>query len=135
MRKKTSDKSAELAHQANGKYLESKQLELVREMYQTLQRSGLEKFTLSFIDSKLNDLRTVLYDLDCLPEPVFKEMMEVMKGLSEARNELRLARFLFHVEEIEPVHRLVMRNRAVLRGKDILHRVVSLWPYYNSSHE
>jgi hypothetical protein len=32
------------------------------------------------------------------------------------------------VEEINPVHRLIMRNRAVLRNEKILHKVLQVWP-------
>jgi hypothetical protein len=125
-------KSAALPH---GKHLEHTHCEIVREMHQTIHQSGLDKFTFPLIDSLCNDLNAVVYDLDHLPEESFKELIEVIAGLSEARNDLRLARFLFEVEEIQPVYRLIMRNRAVLRGKRILHKVLKVWPLYNSSHE
>jgi hypothetical protein len=120
---------------ANSKYLEHQHCEDVREVYETLKQSSLDKFTLSFIDSSQNDLEDVIFDLERTPEDVFKELIQVIMGLSEARNELRLARFLFDVEEIHPMYRLLIRNRAVLRGKKILHKVLQVWPLYNSSHE
>ena len=123
MLKEQADKSVEFLHSANSKYLEHQHCEVVREVSESLHTSSLDKFTFSFIDSSWNDLNAVVYDLDHLPEATFKEMIEVIDGLSEARNELRLARFLFDVEEIPPVYCLVMRNRAVLRGKRILHQV------------
>lgn len=135
MRATKSDPSAELTHQPRGTYLEHRDCETVSKIYQTIHRSGLEKFTVSFIDTLFNDLRTVIYDLDRLPHVVYKEMIEVLMGLNEARNELRSALFLFHVEEIDPVYRLVLRNKAVLRGKDVLRRVLISWPLYNSTHE
>lgn len=134
MLKEQADKSVEFLHSANSKYLEHQHCEVVREVSESLHTSSLDKFTFSFIDSSWNDLNAVVYDLDHLPEATFKEMIEVIDGLSEARNELRLARFLFDVEEIPPVYCLVMRNRAVLRGKRILHQVLQVWPLYNSSH-
>jgi hypothetical protein len=78
-------------------------------------------------------LTDVTHQLGRLPEDVFKEMMEVIEGLAEARNELRLARFLFDVEEINPVHRLIMRNRALLRGTHLLHKILLIWPVVSSS--
>jgi hypothetical protein len=112
----------------NGKHLEQQHCETVREIYQTLYTSSLEKFTYSRIDSVREELHAIVQRLESLPEEAFKEMIEVIDGLREARNELRLAMFLFNVEEIHPVHRLVMRNRAVLRGREILHKVLRIWP-------
>ena len=78
-------------------------------------------------------MNAVVHELNYLPDEVFKEILEVSEGLTEARNELRLARFLFDVEEINAVYRLVMRNRAVLRGKHILHKILTVWPLQSSS--
>ena len=124
MLKKRTGNSAQLPHQADGKYLQYKHHALAREVYQTIDRSGLDKFTSSFIDTLWSNLNTVVQDLDRLPEDQFQTFIEIIPGLMQARNELRLARFLFDVEEINPVYRLVMRNRAVLRGKHILHKVL-----------
>jgi hypothetical protein len=129
MLKKQTNHSAQLQHQADRHYLQHKHRELAREIYQTIDRSGLDKFTFSFIDSLWSHLNTVVRQLDRLPETEFREFVEVIAGLMEAQNELRLARFLFEVEEINAVYRLVLRNRAVLRGKRILDNVVRLWPY------
>ena len=112
----------------NGQYLEHQHCEIVREIEQTLHTAGLDKFTYSWIESFKEELHDIVHQLKCLPEEAFKEMIEVIDGLSEARNELRLARFLFEVEEINPVYRLILRNRAVLRGRDILSRTVRFWP-------
>jgi hypothetical protein len=124
MRKEQAGNSTELLHQANRKQLEHGYCEIIREVYQTIHQFSLDKFTFSFMDSLYNDLNAVVYDLDRLPEEIFKELIEVIIRLREARNELRLARFLFDLEEINPVRRLVMRNKAVLRGKHILHKVL-----------
>jgi hypothetical protein len=70
----------------------------------------------------------VIHHLDQLPEPAFGEMMEVIAGVRDSRNELRLALFLFDVEEINPIHRFVMRNRALVRGKQILQKTLLVWP-------
>jgi hypothetical protein len=75
----------------------------------------------------------VIHHLERLPEAAFRNMIEVIDGLSEARNELRLSRFLFDLEEIHPVHRLLMRNRAVLRGKRIVRKMLLVWPADPSS--
>lgn len=116
------------AHRANSSYLENQYLAIVRDIYRTIHTSGLDKFTFAWIDSLWSDLAAALYELERLPEAVYKELLEVIEGLTEARNELRLARFLFDVEEINPVYRLFMRNRAVLRGEDILQKVIKAWP-------
>lgn len=124
MVKEQAGNSVELEHQC---------CEMVREVYQTIHTSSLDKFTYSLIDSLWNDLNIVLYDLGQLPEAAFRELLDVIDGLTEARNELRLTRFLFDVEEINAVYRLIMRNRAVLRGECILHRIVTVWPLRSSS--
>jgi len=136
MLKKQAGNSVELPHkQANTKVLEHQYCEIAREVYQTIHTSGLDKFTFSLIDSLWNDLNATLRDLEFLPEAAFKGLMEVIEGLTEARNELRLARFLFSVEEINAVYRLVMRNRAVLRSEHILHRVLTVWPLQPSPED
>jgi hypothetical protein len=119
MRKKQAGNSVELEHQY---------CEIAREVYQTIHTSGLGKFTFSLIDSLWNDLNEIVHDLEHLPEAEFNELIEVIEGLTQARNELRLARFLFDVQEVNPIHRLVMRNRAILRGEGILHKVMAVWP-------
>jgi hypothetical protein len=135
MLRKQAGTSAELPPAVNGKYLEPQQHEIVREMGQTLYRSSLNQFTYSFIDARWKDLQAIVYELDRLPETPFKELIEVINRLGDARNELRLARFLFDVEEINPVYRLILRNRALLRSKKVLDKVLSVWPLYNSSHD
>ena len=128
MLKKQAGNSVELPHkQADKKDLEHQYCDIAREVYQTIHTSGLDKFTFSLIDSWWNDLNAIVYELERLPEAAFQELMEVSEGLTEARNELRLARFLFNVEEINAVYRLIMRNRAVLRSEPILHRLLTLW--------
>ena len=111
-----------------GETMERESCEVVRGIYETIHTSNLDKFTFARIDSLYDDLNAVVQELDRLPEETFKELIGVILGLSEARNELRLARFLFDVEEINPVYRLVMRNRAVLRAEHILHKVLLIWP-------
>ena len=134
MLKEQAGTPVELPQPANGKYLEHQNCEIVREVFQTLDQSCLDEFTHSFIDSLCNDLNGMIHELDCLPEAEFKELIEVIHRLGEARDELRLALFLFDLEEIDPLYRLLMRNRAVLRGQKILQRVLWVWPLYNSSH-
>jgi hypothetical protein len=135
MLRKQAGTSVELPPAVNGKYLEPQQHEIVREMCLSLHRSSLNRFTYSFVDAQCSDLNAVVYELDGLPEALFKELIEVIVGLGDARNELRLTRFLFDVEEINPVYRLLLRNRALLRSKRILDKVLGAWPLYNSSHD
>ena len=113
---------------ANIKYLEHQYYEIVREIYETIHASGLYKFTFTLIDSLWDDLNAALHELESLPQTEVKELLEVIENLMTARNELRLARFLFDVEEIHPVYRLLMRNRAVLRGESILEKLIQVWP-------
>ena len=135
MPERNSDNSAEPVHRAKGNYLENEDCKVIQEIYQTIHASTLENFSVSLIESLLNELRAVLFHLERLPEVAFKELIAVVLGLSEARNELRLARFLFDAEEIDPIRRLLLRNKAVLRGKTILHKILCIWPLYNSPHE
>src|SRR5690349_12428908 len=90
--------------QANTKVLERHYCEIAREVYQAIHTSGLDKFTFSLIDSLWNDLMLIIYELERLPRSEFNDLLEVSGGLSEAANELRLARFLFEVEEINAVY-------------------------------
>ena len=123
------DKEADnVAKQTQGTYLEYPCFEMIRDVHRTIGVSSLSEFTFSMLDSLWRDLNVVVQNLERLPDEIFKELIEVILTLTEARNELRLARFLFRVEEIHPVYRLVMRNRAVLRGQDILGRVLMIWP-------
>jgi hypothetical protein len=133
MLKEQAGNSIELPSRKSGRYLEHQSCESIREVYQSLYRSGLDKFTYSFIKSLRNILNDVIHHLERLPEPVFKAMIEVIDGLMEARSELRLANFLFDVEEINPVHCLIMRNRAALRATKILQRLLLVWPVDVSS--
>jgi hypothetical protein len=125
---KQADKSAEGPRQANGNYLEHQHSETTRQIFQTIHASALNQFTFFMVDAWWDQLGVVVYQLERLPEDAFKELMEVIQGLGEARNELRDACFLFDVEEINPVHRLVMRNRAVVRGEYILQKILLVWP-------
>lgn len=133
MRKRQARHSVELLPQADGKYLEHRYCEDVREIYQTLHTSSLANFTYSWLDACWDELNDLVHELERLPEAAFKEMIEVIDELSEARNELRLARFLFDVEEINPVYRLIMRNRAVRRGSNLLHKALQVWPVQSPS--
>jgi hypothetical protein len=128
MLKSQAGKRVELPQSQTSQYLEHQHCESVRGVYQTMQSSGLYKFTFAPVDSMWNQLNTVIYELDRLPEESFKEMIEVIARLSEARDELRLARFLFDVEEINRVYRLILRNKAVLRCKRILDKALHAWP-------
>jgi hypothetical protein len=121
--------------QANTKVLERHYCEIAREVYQAIHTSGLDKFTFSLIDSLWNDLMLIIYELERLPRSKFNDLLEVSEGLTEAGNELRLARFLFEVEEINAVYRLIMRNRAVLRSERILHKVLQVWPLQSSAED
>lgn len=133
MLKRQADHSVEVVPQADGKYLEQGHCNLVREIYETLQTSSLDKYTYSWMDSLRDQLNDVVHELEHLPEAEFKELIEVIDDLGEARDELRLALFLFDVEEINPVYRLILRNRAVLRGRDILYKTLRVWPVESPS--
>lgn len=103
--------------------------EIVREIYQTIHMSGLNRFTFSVLNLWWADLSRVIHALERLPEEPFKEYIALIQRLNDARNELRHACFLFDVEEIQLVHRLIMRNRATLRAKEILQRVIQGWTH------
>ena len=116
------------SHRADGGYLEHQSYEIARDVYQSLHSSILDQFRYAWVDALWSDLNALVYELEHSPKTVFNALLEVIERLTEARNELRLARFLFDVEEINPVYRLIMRNRAVLRGRDCLHRGIEVWP-------
>lgn len=101
--------------------------EAVRVVYQTIHTSGLYKFTSTWVESRWMELDSALYEMEHLPLTIRRPLLDVMEGLREARNELRLARFLFDVPEIDPLYCLVMRNRAVLRGEVALCKLVMAW--------
>ena len=124
--------SIDLPHPVAAKPLESGHCEIVRDVCADVDRSRLGQLTLSHIDAFWRELNAVLSALECLPETSFQALIEVILCLREARNELRLARFLFDVKEINPTYRLVMRNRAVWRGNEILHKVLQVWPLQSS---
>jgi len=128
MLEQEADNVTKQSHQMKKTYLEHPCFEMIRDVQQTMGRSSLSEFTLSRIDSLWQDLNAVVQSRERLPEESFKALIEVIVGLRAARNELRLARFLFDVAEINPVYRLVMRNRAVLRGQEILRQVLLVWP-------
>ena len=116
------------AGRSNGLYVEHRHCETVREIYQTMHASSLHEFTFPRVDALWNELQGTVHALDHLPEAAFKELIEVIVGLREARNELGLAGFLFDLEELNSVHRLVLRNKAVLRSKRRLATVLEVWP-------
>ena len=128
MLKEQAGQAVEVSHEANGEYLEHPYYEIARDVYQTIHISGLYKFTFSWVESLWEDLNAALYELEELPQTGSKDLLEVIELLVNARNELRLARFLFDVEEINPVYRLIMRNRAVLRCEHTLHKAIQVWP-------
>ena len=132
MLKEPAGKAIEAPLMANGEYLEHPYYEIARDVYQTIHTSGLYKFTYLWVDSLWNGLNSTLRQVESLPEIGLKELLEVIELLTGARNELRLARFLFDVAEINPVYRLIMRNRAVLRGEHILNKAIRVWPLYSS---
>lgn len=129
---KEADNVTKQSQQMKGTYLEHSCFEMIRDVHQTIGGSSLSEFTLSRIDSLWQDLNVVVQSLERLPEESFKALIEVIVGLREARNELRLTRFLFDLEEINPVYCLVMRNRAVLRGQEILRKLLLVWPLQSS---
>ena len=100
--------------------------EAVRVVYQTIHTSGLYKFTSTWVESRWMELDSALYEMELLSPKMDRPLLETIETLTEARNELRLARFLFDVPEIDPLYCLVMRNRAVLRGETVLYRVVNV---------
>ena len=116
------------SHRADGGTLEHQSYEIARDVYQTLHAGHLDQFTYAWVEAVWEDLTALVYDLEHLPETARGELLESLEGLTGARNELRLARFLFDLEEVDPVYRLIMRNRAVLRGTDRLLRGIEVWP-------
>ena len=120
--------SMERRSRTNGKHLEPSSFQSVSEAQTVLQTAGLEVFTVSFIASLWSKLEEVIQSLDNLPESKFRKLVEVIDGLREVRNGLQLACYLFDVEEIPPLYRLILRNRAVLRSRQKLEKILPVWP-------
>jgi hypothetical protein len=127
MLKRQAGKSVEQSPQGTQR-LEHPYCERVRHLYDILHASGIETYTYTFIDSWYLEATVILYELEDQTESTFKALIEVIISLREARNELRHARFLFDVEEVNAVYRLILRNRAVLKSKEILLRIILGWP-------
>lgn len=131
-------RSFDIPHPASKNYLEISYYEVVWRIYHSINRLSLNKLSLSFTSELCDSLDEIIQDLHHLPEERFKVLIAVIDSLSLARNELRLARFLFRTEEINPLYRLVLRNKATLRGKNILRKALTSWPLqdpvYNASY-
>ena len=78
MLKRETGTSVKMLSAPNGQYREHQNCEIVRESYQIIHQSGLDKFTVSFVDSLMNDVNTVVHNLEHLPEVEFKELIEVI---------------------------------------------------------
>lgn len=128
MRNAQAGNSTELRPHAHSRKMEHQSCESIREVFQALHPSAWRSFTPAWLDTLWSHLNDVIHHLDRLPEDTFREMIEVIDGLGMARAELGLACFLFDVEEIDPVHRLLLRNRAVWRSENILQKVLQAWP-------
>jgi hypothetical protein len=111
---------------ANDQVLETEGWEVVRQTYQTLRTSSLFQFTLARVEGLYRDLEAALYQMEHGSAEVSPRFLKIAESLQKARNELRLALFLFDVPEIDPLYRLVMRNRALLRGEAVLCEVIKI---------
>ena len=109
-------------------YYEERSRDLAMQVCQSIERSSLLEFTSSRVDELLDVLHNIVHQLNQLPDQAFRELIQVILALRDVRNELRLARFLFDVEEVNPVHRYVMRSRAIVRGKTMLEKILQVWP-------
>src|SRR5690349_12728477 len=78
--------------------------DLAMQVCQSIERSSLLEFTSSRVEELLDVLHDIIQQLDQLPDHAFRDLMQVILAMRDVRNELRLARFLFDVEERSEEH-------------------------------
>jgi len=94
-------------------------------LYQQINNTHPGKFSLSFADSLCNELECVIDDL--LSRAKSKELLSVIHDLTIARNEVVLTIHYLDLEGVHPLYRLVLRNKAILRLKNVLHGILRNW--------
>jgi hypothetical protein len=94
----------------------------ISRLYQQINNTHPGKFSLPFADGLCNELDCVLDDL--LSQAKSKELLAVIHDLTLARNEVMLTVDYLDLEGVHPLYRLVLRNKAILRLKDVLHGIL-----------
>jgi len=107
--------------------LEHIYLEMIREIYQVVRTANPWRFNQTFISSMLEDLSSVIGGLNSLAGSNDHAFFSLVNDLKSARAELRVTHALFDVEEISPIHRLMIRNKTTLKFRELLQSALQDW--------
>lgn len=97
-------------------------------MYQTLAAAEVGMLTASFLQGLYNDLDSIIERLIPLKDPNELESPAILDGLIIARNKLDFALALFDIEDVDPLYRLVIRNKVIPKVRSLLEDVLLCWP-------
>jgi hypothetical protein len=97
-------------------------------IYKALAAAEPGMLTASFLEGLHNDLDAIIEHLTPLTDPDELESPAIIDGLIIARNKLDFALALFDIEEVDPLYRLVIRNKVVPRVRILLGDVLQCWP-------
>ena len=118
---------------ADDKELEQLYREITSDIYQSLKLMNPWSFDRTFVCVAWEDLNAVIDGL--LPHMMDDEdtFVRIVDGLKAVRKELCFADSLFDVEQVDPLYRLVIRNKSALRLRYILDTILQSWET-NPSH-
>jgi hypothetical protein len=91
-------------------------------LYRQISNTHPGKFGLPFADGLCSELDCVIDEL--LSQATSKELLAVIHDLTIARNEVLLTIDYLDPERVHPLYRLVLRNKAILRLKNVLHSIL-----------
>ena len=94
----------------------------ISRLYRQINNTHPGKFSLPFADGLCSELDCVIDDL--LSQVKSKELLAIIHDLTIARNEVLLTIDYLDPEEVHPLYRLVLRNKAILRLKNVLHGIL-----------
>lgn len=97
----------------------------MHKMLVTAEAGGL---TASFLERLCNELDSIITRLIPLKDPNKLESPAFFDGLLIARNKLRFALALFGMEEVDPLYRLIIRNKVIFKVRMLLGDVLQCWP-------
>lgn len=94
----------------------------IGDLYRRIDSAHPGTFSVSFAEGLCNEI-------DCLVDQLFsqaksKEILAVVRDLTLARNEVVLAIDYLDPQEVDPLYRLVLRNKAILRLKNLLYEIL-----------
>jgi hypothetical protein len=93
----------------------------IDDLYRQIQDTHPGLFSLAFADDLCSRLDCLLDDLSSQAKP--QERLPFLHDLILARNEVVLTIDYLDPDEVDPLYRVVLRNQAILRLKEVLQRV------------